>query len=200
MSNRSRARFRADHDHHAPAEPESPADEQLAADVEDMVTAFDKGDQKAGISKWAGLILRDRENALAEPAAPAPKPEAVRYSFGADPLREPTPFEAAVLFALGNRTTVIEGRATNKRGRVIRPPVEVPVSVMSGGIYGGTVEPERVAARRRRNKAARAARSGNRRRTYGHVYRPKFGWPVNVPGITPGIDIHGNVDAEVVDA
>lgn len=199
MSNRSRARFRADHDHHAPAELESPADEQLAADVEDMVTAFDKGDQKAGISKWAGLILRDRENALTETVTHEPA-RVASVTYRNEPVRDPSPFEAAVLFALGNRTAVIEGRATNKRGRVIHPPVVLPVSVASGGIYGGTVEPERVAARRRRNKVARASRRGNRRRTFGHVYRPKFGWPVNVPGITPGIDIHGNVDAEVVDA
>lgn len=199
MSNRSRARFRSDY---TPAEPEAPVDEQLAADVEDMVTAFDKGDQKAGISKWAGLILRDRQNALADPEKPvtAEQTWATDHAQRREPLRDPSPFEAAVLFALGNRTTVIEGRATNKRGRVIHPPIVLPVTVASGGIYGGTVEPERVAARRRRNKAARAARSGQRRRTFGHVYRPKFGWPVNVPGITPGIDIHGNVDAEVVDA
>ena len=196
MSNRSRARFRADY---TPAEPEAPVDEQLAADVEDMVTAFDKGDQKAGISKWAGLILRDRDNALTETVTHEPA-QAASVTYRNEPVRDPSPFEAAVLFALGNRATVIEGRATNKRGRVIHPPIVLPVTVASGGIYGGTVEPERVAARRRRNKAARAARSGQRRRTFGHVYRPKFGWPVNVPGITPGIDIHGNVDAEVVDA
>lgn len=197
MSNRSRARGRADY---TPAPDPDPADEQLAADVDDMVTAFDKGDQKAGISKWAGLILRDRENALAESVEHTPPTPAASVTYRTEPIREPSPFEAAVLFALGNRTVVIEGRATNKRGRVIRPPIELPLTVASGGIYGGTVEPARVAARRRRNKSARAARSGNRRRTFGHVYRPRFGWPVNVPGITPGIDIDGNLDAEVVDA
>lgn len=172
MSNRSRARFRAEHDDDAPA-----PDQDTVAAVDDMVAAFGKGDNHGGISKWAGLILRDREKALAEPvdpAAPLKIPEtAGRSSDDRRWEREPTPYEAAVLHALGNRTAVLDMSTKNRR------PIEVPVSVLSGGIYGGTVEPERVAGRRRRNKAARAARSGRQRRVHGRVYRSRFGYAYN---------------------
>ncbi|WP_431231485.1 hypothetical protein ACQ856_18155 [Mycolicibacterium psychrotolerans] len=203
MSNKSRARFRHEHDtddaEQAPADP---------AEVEAMGEVFDefaKGNQRAGVSKWAGLVLRDREKALATPVDPsspltsdqvlktADRPAAVNRP----EYRDPTPYEVAVLAALGNRMVTID-RGGN-------PPMVVPVSVASGGMYGGTVEPERVAKRRRRNKAARAARSGARRRVRGRVYKSPFGYPVVVPGISRRngeliLDADGNQLAEVVDA
>jgi hypothetical protein len=86
-----------------------------------------------------GLALDERERQL-EPktfgqyvgpdgaafdiGSPAPEPRG---------LREPTPYERSMLFALGNQP-----------------------------MYGGTVDPEVVRERRRRNKAARKARRRNR--------------------------------------
>ena len=189
MSNRSRARFRAENDDGVPA-----PDPDTAAAVDDMVASFDKGDNRGAISRWAGLVLRDRANALAVPEVAAGEKAVTEARARRDAaaavepigLREPTPYEASILHALGNRTAVIDMSTKN------HPSLEVRVDVVSGGIYGGTVEPERVAGRRRRNKAARAARSGRRRRVHGHVYRSRFGYAHNH-------DPLGRV-AEVVDA
>lgn len=187
MSNRSRARYRAEADDDAEAV--DPAEAERVAEAK---AAMDDPNKRAGLAKLIDVVMRSRDDGKAPPAelitgasrvdearriaAAAPRPE---------PMREPTPFEAAILFALGNRTTVIDCGS--------RPPMEVPVAVASGGMYGGTVEPERIAHRRRRNKVARASRRGRQRRTTGRVYRSRFGYPIHVPGITPP------VDAEVVD-
>ncbi|AYB69401.1 hypothetical protein SEA_GANCHO_59 [Mycobacterium phage Gancho] len=189
MSNKSRARGRVEaaFDEARAAEANAPHPDDVA-DVTTMAEALETGDTKSFVSKWAGLVLRDRDRALANPEAAVGVeqtwPTADRPA-KPEPVREPTPFEAAVLFALGNRT-------------VVRPtggaPIHLPVNVMSP-IYGGTVEPETVAARRRRNKAARAARKGRRVRVYGRVYQSRFGYAHR----HNPLGLHDIVDAEVVD-
>lgn len=161
MSNKSRARGRLWDDEPA-AEPE-PLDPDYQAQLDDvaaMADAFDKGDTRTGISKWAGLVLRDRAKALATPdtaAEPVAKVDTPAFDPDAKGLREPTAYEASVLEALGNRTTVID------RSSVGQPPVEVHIANVSGGMYGGTVEPWRIEQRRARNKAARLMRRRQRR-------------------------------------
>jgi hypothetical protein len=96
---------------------------------------------RPGLEKLVGLILEDKERAD-HPAPPVDlDAEPSRWSSLADsepaavPFRDPTAYERAVLSAMGTRP-----------------------------MYGGTVEPWRVADRRRRNRAARAARRINRRK------------------------------------
>ena len=202
MSNKSRARFRAERiAEQAEAEEAARPDPEVVAGVDDMIGAFEKGDNRSGMSKWARLVLRDREKAMATPkiaAAAADVAESLaardrRKAFvPAGELREPTAYEAAILYAMGNRWALVD--------RMSGPPMFAPVNTISGGVYGGTVGPARIAKRRARNKAARAARRGRTRRPTGHVYRSPFGYPVTVPGITAGVSIEGYVDAEVVDA
>lgn len=183
MSNRSRARFRNEHTDAEPITPEQQADMDAALDAFETM----EKDRSAGLSKWAGLVLRDREKALATPETADPSPAedprraariAAERAEQAAGLREPTPYEAAILLALGNRTTLVDQSRHRHR------PVEVRIEVASGGIYGGTVEYTRIQARRRRNKAARAARKGRRLPVRGRVYRSKFGYPIDIPGIT----------------
>lgn len=67
-----------------------------------------------------------------------------------------------------------------------------------------------VAERRKKGRHARRARAGNTRAIARQArlnaaknrtaHTRRFGWPVLVPGISPGIDINGVVHAEVVDA
>jgi hypothetical protein len=100
------------------------------------------------------------------------------YDPNAKGLREPSPFEAAVLFALGNRVGVLDMSDTRDSPPVIFLPVEM---------YGGTVEPERVAARRRKNKAARRARRGLPPRHVSNVLHSRFGYTKHVPGIPAAV-------------
>lgn len=110
-----------------------PADQ---ADLNDAVDAFDLAgiNPRAGISKWVGAMLNARDRAQQEcqsENAGENMPENMPAAAAA--LREPTPFERAVL------------------GGMARKPM-----------YGGTVEPWRVDERRRRNRAARKSRRLNR--------------------------------------
>lgn len=94
---------------------------------------------RPGLSKLVGLILEDKERAehpAAPPTALDPEPQAPVGSkiSGLESLREPTAYERAIL-----------------SGMALRP------------MYGGTVDPETVRHRRRRNKAARIARRINRK-------------------------------------
>lgn len=163
MSNRSRGRHRFDQEEKP--EPDPVADE-MAADVDEAFKAFDTGDKKTGLEKLVGVVMKDRERALAAPdkpelQMPAPKDDD-RPTFDPDAkgLREPTAYELATLQALGNRTTVVHRPdAPNGTPKAL----EFPVNTLSGGVYGGTVEPWRVEQRRQRNKAARAMRKRQRR-------------------------------------
>lgn len=160
MSNRSRGRHRFDQEDKPDPDP---VGDEMAADVDEAFKAFDTGDKKTGLEKLIGVVMKDRERALATPDKPelvmpaAPDTEPRSFDPDAKGLREPTAYEQAVLLALGNRETTID------RSQVGGAPMTVPVSVASGGMYGGTVEPWRVEQRRARNKAARKMRRRQRR-------------------------------------
>lgn len=165
MSNRSRGRHRFD------VEPETPPDPDEVERTEHLdaaFRAFDTGDKKTGLAGLIDIVLRDREKALAPimpkksgmatvddaVAAGEMTPEQAAVVRRRQPFRAPTPYESAMLSALGARETTID------RSQIGGRPMVVPVNIASGGVYGGTVEPWRVDQRRRRNKAARRARKG----------------------------------------
>lgn len=199
MGNRSRFRYR--HRDHVDPEPVVPptADEQAEIDATADAFATMESDPRSGIDKLMGLVLRDRERALSpETEATLERGAAViaggrergdtRGGFAPTgaPFREPTAYETAILFAMGNRMVTIDMHR--------RPPVTVPLTIASGGVFMGIADDRRVPKDRERNKRARAARSGRRRRHYGRVYRSPFGYHVTVPGINDHV-----VDAEVVE-
>lgn len=131
MSNRSRARQRVD-----PPEAPDPAEVERGKAA---AAAFEAAGTKQGLSRWVGLMLAERKRQLEPDAGMATVGDAVaagEIDAATEPvgLREPTPYERAMLFAMGDKP-----------------------------MYGGTVEPWRRDQRRRRNKAARAARRINRR-------------------------------------
>jgi len=189
MSNKSRARY-ADEARRERAEVEAiPAEEQEQMDA--VLKAYEtmEKDGKKGLSEWAKLLLADRDKQLKEPTAAVPDTTKRYVDPDAIGIREPTAYERSILIALGNRKAMVGMQGGH------RCPTAMPVEIVSGGVYGGTVEDARVAQRRAKNRRARAARSGRTLRTRGHVLHSRFGYTIRIPGITRD-DV---VDAEIVE-
>lgn len=129
MSNKSRARGRAE-----PAPEPSPKIAEQNQQIGDVMEAMEtvQTNPRAGIAQFVDAVFsaRDRAEADAEPDPVEPDRE---VAADPDPLREPTPYERAVLSGMVNRP-----------------------------MYGGTVEPWRVDERRRKTRRARKARQRNR--------------------------------------
>jgi hypothetical protein len=121
------------------AEPSEEPDPAEVERREAAAAAFEGAGTRQGLSRWVGLALDERKRQLAPgPVGQYVGPDGTAFDIGGpapEPrgLQEPTPYERSLLFALGNKP-----------------------------MYGGTVDPEVVRERRRRNKAARKARRRNR--------------------------------------
>lgn len=142
MSNKSRARHVLYADD-AP-DPDEVAEAEAQTDRMSRVADAFATPGRKGLDKLVRLVMDDRDEALAKPDVEEPTEgdKAVELVAGAPPLyappvRQPTAYESAALMALGDNT------------------------------YAGTVEPWRVDARRRRNRAARKTRQRQRRRAAG---------------------------------
>lgn len=144
MSSKSRGRHRFDQEM---SERDAAAEEQQSKWAT-MMDAFERANTRGGLRDLVGLVLKDREEELAPTPPAKADPQGPRLHSGG-PVREPTQYEQAILSGLARKA------GWNQRGgRGIDP-------------YGGTVEPWRIEQRRRRNKAARAARSGRHVATGG---------------------------------
>lgn len=160
MSNKSRGRHRFNQPDTPPPDPKDEATAKAAAE------AFETANTRAGLSKLVGLVMGDRDKQKAERGKPRQVDPNGPKVFDPDAkgLRAPTPFEMSVVSALGNHRTVTINRPNGPPGHRV---MTFPLHQVSDAVYGGTVEPWRVEARRRRNKAARKARVNNSRHVAG---------------------------------
>lgn len=136
MSNKSRARHVLYADD-AP-DPDEVAEAEAQTDRMSRVADAFATPGRKGLDKLVALLMDDAPTRVGRACRGAEVVDNARKvgdgGMAGDPVRTPTPYEAAMTTAIGGQNT-----------------------------YAGTVEPWRVAERRRHNKAARAMRRRQRR-------------------------------------